>query len=230
MPHRAVRPAATGCARLVLGALALASAVPVSAQQPITVECPAPQVTARIATPLPEPWWDTPQVGPLRAVEVREMGEQRTLVCLYLAYGRLVPVMRLFPAGALDCTANRVGRNFRCRMAAEFSSGTAAKPGNACHASVQDRVAWDHEGSTRWAGANLERLCDGVTDSDQPGVCFERVMHGGVDFGGGTRWRWQNVVALCAGTRNAALTVGCFQVAIRNDRAWQDAIEQCRAR
>ena len=99
-----------------------------------------------------------------------------------------------------------------------------------CAMALQGRVAWDYQNTTTWAPANIERLCRGGA-RDQPAQCFQRVMHGGVDFGGGVRWEWENAINLCQGTRNAAVTVACFQGVVSTGRPWREAIETCsRAR
>ncbi len=146
-------------------------------------------------------------------------------MCLYRAYGQSVPVMRKFPLWAKSCRVDSSRNGFDC-SAGQLSAGSK----NRCHASVQDRIAWDYKGTKRWGEANLKRLCGNATDSDQPGVCFARVMHGNVSYGSGNRWRWQNAVDLCTGSRNAEKTVGCFEAAIRSKTPWKQAIANCRGR
>jgi hypothetical protein len=77
------------------------------------VGCPVKEARTEVTTPLPEPWWITPQIGKLERVSVQTIGGNRTLVCEYWAYGRTVPIMRAFPVGATDCSAE--GNGFRCR-------------------------------------------------------------------------------------------------------------------
>lgn len=84
---------------------------PVPVQQ--EVRCPVAEARTEITTPLPKPWWNTPQVGKLESVSVEVIGGQKTLVCHYWAYGTKVSVMRLFPAGAHECSAS--GDHFVCR-------------------------------------------------------------------------------------------------------------------
>lgn len=102
--------------------------------------------------------------------------------------------------------------------------------GKICQASIQDQIEWDYEGNRRWAAANLEKICENAVYSLQPGVCFNRVMHGNISHGESTRWHWRPALKLCAGTDNANATIKCFSDAISQQTAWPQAIEQCRAK
>ena len=77
------------------------------------IACPVKETRTEVTTPLPQPWWNTPQVGKLERVSVETIGGNRTLVCEYWAYGRSVGIMRAFPEGATDCSAE--GSGFLCR-------------------------------------------------------------------------------------------------------------------
>ena len=77
------------------------------------VNCPAPTVRTEITTKLPDPWWNTPQVGKLEAVSVEVIGGKKTLMCLYWAYGVRVGVMRLYPEGVRECAV--AGNHFVCQ-------------------------------------------------------------------------------------------------------------------
>ncbi len=100
--------------------------------------------------------------------------------------------------------------------------------GKICQASIQNQIEWDYKGSRRWARSNLEKMCRDAGDSLQPGVCFNRIMHGGVSHGKGTRWNWRPALQLCAGTLDANSTIACFTAAIDSGTAWRQAIEKCR--
>ena len=76
------------------------------------VACPVKETRTEVTTPLPQPWWNTPQIGKLERVSVQTIGGNRTLVCEYWAYGRTVSIMRAFPEGATDCSAG--GNGFQC--------------------------------------------------------------------------------------------------------------------
>lgn len=102
-----------------------------------------------------------------------------------------------------------------------------APPPSSCQDLVQGRIAWDYNGNRNWADANLERLCRGASNPSQPPRCFERVMHGGINWGGSTRWQWQNAIDLCEGTNNADQTIACFQGQISRGTNWQNAIRSC---
>ena len=105
----------------------------------------------------------------------------------------------------------------------------AVKPkGNNCHNSVQGQIAWDYKGNKRWAPANLEKLCGKINKTDQPGKCFNTIMHGGVNWGGGSRWQWKNALELCQGTFNANRTVSCFKKNIKSGKNWSSAIAACK--
>jgi hypothetical protein len=77
------------------------------------IKCPAGTVRAEVTTPLPSPWWQTPQEGRLVGTRVATIAGRRTLVCEYSAYGTRVAVMREFPSEAAECRAIRGG--FLCR-------------------------------------------------------------------------------------------------------------------
>ena len=70
------------------------------------IKCPVDEVRAEITTSLPEPWFQTPQVGRLERTRVELIGGTRTLVCEYWGYGRRVNVMREAPG---RCVAVRGG-------------------------------------------------------------------------------------------------------------------------
>jgi hypothetical protein len=77
------------------------------------IACPVKEVRTEVTTPLPKPWWNTPQIGKLERVSVQTIGGKRTLVCEYWAYGRTVSIMREVPKGATNCSAE--GNGFLCR-------------------------------------------------------------------------------------------------------------------
>lgn len=97
----------------------------------------------------------------------------------------------------------------------------------ACATEIQGKIAWDYKGSTDWAPANIKRLCKGAEGSVEPARCFQRVMHGGIDWGGGTRWEWKNAIDLCEGSQDAAKTIRCFRNEIKRGRTWRSAISWC---
>src|SRR5947209_1264121 len=76
------------------------------------IACPVKETRTEVTTSLPQPWWNTPQIGNLERVSVQTIGGNRTLVCEYSAYGRTVSIMRRFPEGTTDCTAEDDG--FMC--------------------------------------------------------------------------------------------------------------------
>jgi hypothetical protein len=76
------------------------------------IACPVKEMRTEVTTPLPQPWWNTPQIGNLERVSVQTIGGNQTLVCEYSAYGRTVSIMRRFPEGATNCTAE--GDGFTC--------------------------------------------------------------------------------------------------------------------
>lgn len=75
------------------------------------ISCPVSGVRTEITTPLPKPWWNTPQEGNLIGTTIDKIGGKDTLICQYWAYGIRVSVMRLPPAG-MNCQA--VNRGFLC--------------------------------------------------------------------------------------------------------------------
>ncbi len=193
------------------------------------IRCPVTEIMTATTTSLPDDWWDTPQMGRLFAVQVRQINGESVLTCLYRANGKEIAIMRRPPASAMACQTRASGLSFTCKPP-QRQAATSATPATACRTSIQDRIAWDYQGRKRWASENLDRICENATDSEQPGVCFSRVMHGKVDHGGGTRWKWPHALKLCAGTHDAQATVFCFTRAISRQRPWREAIEQCRVK
>lgn len=110
------------------------------------------------------------------------------------------------------------------------SDPAGAQEAGVCREAVQGEIAWNYEGETRWSANNVRRLCRGAEDSTGPARCFQRVMHGGVDWGGGTRWSWRNALGLCQGTRDPGATVACFRRRVDGGAGWREAIDGCRAR
>jgi hypothetical protein len=115
----------------------------------------------------------------------------------------------------------------------EGTGGTLPEPATGgattCFDAVQNRIAWNYAGSTGWADSNVNDLCRAAETTREPARCFNKVMHGGVDWGGGTTWEWQPALALCAGTQNADRTVTCFQRDIARGQTQQQATERCKA-
>jgi hypothetical protein len=99
-----------------------------------------------------------------------------------------------------------------------------------CFGLVQGQIAWNYQGSKSWAANNIQDLCRGTSNFRQPPRCFERVMHGGINWGGGTQWQWKNALDLCAGTNDADRSISCFQTRIAAHASWQQAIAACKSR
>lgn len=97
-----------------------------------------------------------------------------------------------------------------------------------CHDAVQGRLAYDYQGSTRWAEGNVEKLCEGAEATTEPAVCFRSALHDGLRRGDeGTRWHWQYALDLCHGTHDADATIACYRDRTAGGLAWRDAIEAC---
>lgn len=109
---------------VAFGALA-AMAAPALADE---VTCPANQVRTEITTSLPDPWWQTPQVGNLQSTRVGEVGGETTLICEYWAYGHTVSVMRRPPENMTNCTAHDGG--FTCQRQLIVTPLPIPLPGN----------------------------------------------------------------------------------------------------
>ncbi len=201
------------------------------------IYCPVNEVTTEITTPIPSPWWQTPQGGGLVETRIEWVGGEPTLMCLYGAYGTTVAVMHLAPNA--DCQA--VTGGFECPdgyppqmqgggqqyAPPEPEPPLPSSPELSCYQEIQGRIAWSYLGTTSWASENVEDLCRGTSEPSEPGRCFDRVMHGGVNWGGGTEWEWQDVLQLCQGANNAQARIDCFQARIRNGENWQSAINAC---
>ena len=99
-----------------------------------------------------------------------------------------------------------------------------------CSSAIQNKIAWDYKGSKKWNVANIKSLCGNVK-SAEPAKCFNRVMHGGVNWGGGTNWKYQNAMNLCRESRNASKTIACFTSQNKKAKGqWQRSINVCRSR
>jgi hypothetical protein len=95
-----------------------------------------------------------------------------------------------------------------------------------CRDAVQGKIPWNVEGDTRWAPANVDRLCRGGV-GDEPARCMVTLMRGQVNWGGGTRWEWENAVNLCHGAQDAKANISCFEGEIQSGIGWRDAISHC---
>lgn len=97
-----------------------------------------------------------------------------------------------------------------------------------CFSAVQGRIAWNYQGNKSWSPNNVQDLCRGASNPNPraPAECFQRVMHGGINWGGGTQWQWTNARDLCKGTSDADRTIACFQRSLRGS-TWQRAIAAC---
>jgi len=99
----------------------------------------------------------------------------------------------------------------------------------ACANALQDKIAWNYQGSKRWNPANIKSLCGNIK-VNAPAVCFNNVMHGGLNWGGGTKWKYKNAMNLCRSTENASRTIGCFRSVMKTHKGkWQHAINACKA-
>ena len=97
-----------------------------------------------------------------------------------------------------------------------------------CQAYIQNKIAWNYKGSKHWNIKNIDKICGKAQNSVQPGVCFEKVMHGGISWGGGIKWKWENVAKLCNGTLNANTSINCFKREIAKGTSWKTAVNQCQ--
>lgn len=214
---------------ILLGFAVSAPWGPAVAQEEQLIRCPVTEVMTEVTTPLPQEWWHAPQIGRITDSRVHLLGGEPVLACLYDVYGKPVAVIRRPPEDKPNCRARAEGYSFVC-TAGEPVAAVNPVPGNSCQEMVQDRIEWDYKGSKRWAQSNLDKLCHDVRDSDQPGICFDRVMHDKVNHGKGTRWKWRYALRLCAGTRDADSTIDCFTTSIGNNTPWPEAIDLCRVK
>src|SRR5687768_11541097 len=52
----------------------------------VNISCPIEMARTEMVSPLPEGWWQTPQIGRLVSLGIQTIGGQQTLVCRYSAY------------------------------------------------------------------------------------------------------------------------------------------------
>lgn len=110
-------------------------------------------------------------------------------------------------------------------VGAEWPSVSAEE--DRCAGYVQDRIAWNDDGNTRWDSSALTRLCRGTERPTQPGLCFDTVFHGALEAGAAIQQDWQDAADLCAGTNDAQTRVKCYRDAIGRGLHFRDAIETC---
>lgn len=138
--------------------------------------------------------------------------------------------IRLELAGASSCPSLPPGRSGGVRGSSSpltFGGPSSPMKSASCAQAAQGKVAWDYKGNKTWPPADIERLCKGAEQSDQPARCFKKVMHGGISWGGGTQWNWRNAIDLCEGSSNAESTLSCFTSAVKKGSTWQEAIKAC---
>ena len=76
-----------------------------------------------------------------------------------------------------------------------------------CKNHIQNKIAWNDDGKTQWEEKNLAALCKDTTNPKEPGECFNKIMHGKVNWGGGDKWEWKNALSLCSGIMTKDLAV-----------------------
>jgi len=104
-----------------------------------------------------------------------------------------------------------------------------AEDGNiACRRFVQGNIPWSADGNTTWQAAVLDKLCENTTAPQQPGLCFSRAMHGGLDMGEHGLSKWAFAVELCSGTSDADERIDCFQRERSAGKEGQAAISACK--
>lgn len=145
-------------------------------------------------------------------------------------WGAAIQLCRSRPAVGVGDADSGVGSVFIPQQPFELpesqgSVGTVDVP--TCKNTIQGQIAWNYLGNTQWSDANIISLCSDSPNPAEPGKCFNRVMHGGINWGGGTQWDWQNVISLCKGTDSADRTIECFQENIYRGMKWELAITQC---
>lgn len=222
------------CYRLKASALvsaAILSAVsgPAFAREARGAHRPANEITAKYDSRLAEYRLGTSHFDRRSDPSSGETNTAPSSICIDDAGGYRFDASRPPTGSTTPCSPRLPG----FRLAEKFALKVAASgelQGKICQASIQDQIEWDYEGNRRWAAANLESICKNAKYSLQPGVCFNRIMHGNISHGEGTRWHWRPALKLCAGTRDANATIKCFSDAIGEQIAWPEAIEQCRAR
>lgn len=106
---------------------------------------------------------------------------------------------------------------------AEATEGSAA-----CRAFVQGNIPWSGEGYSTWQDAVLDKLCGNTSVPQQPGLCFSRTMHGGIDVGNESMSKWAFAVDLCAGTNDADAQLDCFERERRAGKDGRAAIRACK--
>jgi len=99
----------------------------------------------------------------------------------------------------------------------------------ACAEHIQSKIAWDYDGRKQWDAANIERLCKGTKAPKEPGECFNKVLHGGINWGSDNKWEWQNAINLCAGSNNSDEKISCFQKRVAAGETWPTATLQCQS-
>ncbi len=117
---------------LISTALSCAAVVPFAATSAMAgpmvhIQCPVPQLTRSVTTPLSNGWWQTTDVNGLQNTHISNVGGKPTLIC---DYGYAGQIMHLPPA-FMSCQA--VGGGFNCKSLINLnppvhSSGTINIP------------------------------------------------------------------------------------------------------
>lgn len=177
----------------------------------VEISCPLDQATTQVTTPLPGPWWQTPQLGSLEGTEVAAIGGELTLVCKYWAYGTTVSVMRKAPPARQNCSPTSTG--FTCtsgrRTASTYSTG-----------SIAIRQTWqaDLDNGTEGVGTGNDIWFEAVTATNR----YVTAINGariGIYSGGGGISRHDCVTTPKSANRIAisAIPVGTY-VCVRTDQ------------
>jgi hypothetical protein len=97
----------------------------------------------------------------------------------------------------------------------------------ACSDAIQGKIAWNYTGSKQWGQRNIDRLCKGANQSQQPAKCFQSAMHGGVEWNGVTKWKWQDAIDLCEGSLDATKTISCYKKRVESGISPNAAVKAC---
>ena len=81
------------------------------------------------------------------------------------------------PANRVDCFKRGIAKHGKWERAVNRCNGTTPPPRTAeqrCFDKVQNKVAWNRAGTTKWTNSSVKDLCDGVVRVNRRISCFSR--------------------------------------------------------
>ncbi len=168
---------------------------------------------------------------PMDNLEVLEMADPTGIMAVVQAYNKPIcsapqthrhPTVRPTPSRP---TAVRPA----VRPNVTRPSPVTSSNSSGCESAVQGKIAWDKNGSKKWAPSNVKRLCKGSNGS-QAAWCFARAMHDPKYLGWHKPFNWSFPIDLCEGSQNADATLDCYAAERQAGKSLAQATAACDER